>query len=160
MPSGSATPIVGPLFVGQREIDFFNCVNKELIQKIVAQRVTYYSVSEEHTKANDLYNEAITKTVYTPVVINALVLFMDPTQTTTNFSIDTIYQIEVYFHEHELTERNIIPQVGDFMKFGEVYYEILTLTSPQIIFGQIDNKVMKKATARVARTSNFEIVGE
>ena len=47
----------GPLFVGHREIDFFNHIGKELIQRIIDQKVIYYSVSEEHTKSHKLYDE-------------------------------------------------------------------------------------------------------
>ena len=160
--SGSITarPLIGPLFVTPKEIDFFNSITKELIQKIVAQEITYYSVSEEHTKTHDLYEEAIRKTVFVPVTINALVLYNPPKQTVSQFSIDTIYTIEIYFYIHELQERNIIPREGDFVKYGETLYEIEKLTQPQITFGQIDHKVMVKAEARVARESQFDIVNE
>jgi hypothetical protein len=147
----------GPLFVGTREIDFFDSITKELIQKIVSQKVFYYPVSAEHTKTNELYDEAIRKTVYTPVEIKALILYNEPNQTVSQFSYDTIYSIEVYFHIHELKERNIIPREGDFVKFGKIMYEIEKLVQPQIVYGQIDEKVMLKATCRVSRKSQFEV---
>ena len=105
------------LFIDTKEISFFHDVNKELIQKIVGQKIIYYSISDEHTRTNDLYDEAVIKTVFTPVEVNALVLYSDPVETTTKFSIDTIYQIEVYFYDNELKERNIIPRAGDFVKY-------------------------------------------
>jgi len=148
----------GPLFVGDREITFFNSVTKELIQKIVSQKVFYYSVSEKYTKVDDLYDEAIKKTVYTPIEINALILYNEPTQTASQWSIDTIYSIEVYFHIHELQERKVIPREGDFVKFGEIVYEIEKLTQPQMVYGQIDEKVMLKAICRVSRKSQFEVL--
>ena len=148
----------GPLFVGNQEINFFNSINKEVIQKIISQKVIYYSVSEKHTKTHQLYDEAIRKTVFTPVEVNALVLYNEPTQTATQFSIDTVYSIEAYFHYHELEERNIIPREGDFVKFGKIMYEIEKLTQPQIVYGQIQNKVMVKAVCRVARKGQFEVL--
>jgi|SRR3990167_224587 len=158
--SGSITarPLIGPLFVTPKEIDFFNSITKELIQRIVAQEITYYSVSEEHTKTHDLYEEAIRKTVFVPVTINALVLYDPPKQTANQFSIDTIYSIEAYFHIHELRERNIIPREGDFVKFGNIFYEIEKLTRPQIVYGQMDHEVMVKAECRVSRRSQFDFV--
>jgi hypothetical protein len=150
-------PVPSPLFVGAKELSFFNSVTKELVQKVVSQRLTYYSVSSEHTKAHDLYDEAITKTVFIPLEINALVYYDAPEQTNTSFSIDTIYKIEIYFHLYELEERNIKPKEGDFVKFGEIMYEIQNLTQPQITFGQINEKVMTKAVCIVSRKSQFEI---
>ncbi len=146
-----------PLFVSSRELDFFTGINKELIQRIIGQKIVYYSVSEELTKTHSLYNEALRKTTLRPVEINALILFVDPQQTNTNFGIDTIYKIEVYFHKSELAERLIVPHEGDFVKFGAVFYEIEQLTEPQITFGQIDHKVMLKAVCRVSRQSQFDI---
>jgi hypothetical protein len=151
-------PCEGPLFVGDREIDFFDHIGKELIQRIVGQKIIYYSVSEEHTKTHNLYEEAINKTVFTPVEINALVLYKDPVQTSSQFSIDTIYSLEVYFQIHELRERNIIPREGDFIRWGDVTYELEKLTFPQIYFGKINQKVMVKADARVARKSQFQVL--
>lgn len=151
------SPEDAPLFVNDQEVNFFNSISKELIQRIVGQKVVYYSVSQEHTKVDDLYNEAVRKTVWRPVEINALILYQAPEQTNTGFGIDTIYRIEIYFHKAELTERLVNPREGDFVKFGEVMYEIESLTEPQIVFGQIENKVMLKATCRVSRESQFDV---
>lgn len=152
--------LIGPLFVTPREINLFNQINKELIQRIVAQKIIYYSVSQEHTKTNKLYDEAISKTIFQPVEINARVLYKTPDQTVGQFSIDTVYAIECYFHISELQERNIIPREGDFVKFGNTVYEIEKLTRPQITYGQIDHEVMVKADCRVSRKSQFEVLDE
>lgn len=146
------------LFVSDKELHFINSLNKELIQNVVNQKITYYSVSEEHTKSNDLYNESIHKTVFSPVEINARLLLKAPQQTTTGFSIDTSYEIEAYFHMDELLQRNITPREGDYMKWGKVVYEIKKLTRPQIIAGQIEQEMMIKAECIVSRKSNFDVV--
>ena len=146
------------LFLGQKEINFFNSITKELIQEIVGQKIIYYAISEEHTNTHRLYDEAMKKTSYRPVEINALILYNEPLQTATQFSIDTIYSIEAYFHIHELRERNIIPREGDFVKFGDILYEIEKLNQPQLVYGQIENQVMTKAICRVSRKSQFEVL--
>lgn len=122
------------LFLSNKELHFFNSLNKEVIQKVVDQKVYYYSISEEHTATNDLYNESIRKTTYQPVELNARVLLKQPEQTTSKFSIDTVYAIEVYFHLDELYQRNLTPREGDFLKWGKVVYEIQKLTKPQITY--------------------------
>lgn len=148
------------LFITGKEIDLFNSLSKETIQKIINQKIIYYAVSAEHSNVNELYNESIQKTVYSPIEINALILYNDPLQTTTNFSIDTVYSIEIYFLENELKERNVEPREGDFCRWNEIYYEIKTLTRPQMYFGQIENKVMLKALCVVSRQSSFAIKEE
>ncbi len=148
------------LFVSDKELHFINSLNKELIQNVVNQKITYYSVSDEHTKSNDLYNESIHKTVFNPVEINARLLFKAPDQTTTNFSMNTSFEMEAYFHMDELVQRNITPREGDFMKWGKVVYEIKKLTKPQIIAGQIEQEMMMKAECVVSRKSNFDVVDD
>ena len=101
------------MFIGPKEIHFFNSINKELIQRIVDQKIVYFSVSDEHTNSNDLYKESIKKTVFNPVEINARVLYKEPKQTTTKFSIDTIYELEIYFHMDELNQRNNVQSKND-----------------------------------------------
>ena len=139
---------------------FFNGINKELIQKIICQKIIYYSVSLEDTNSHRLYDEAVRKTVYTPLEVNALVLYQDPEQKVDQFTIDTIYRVEVYFYQEELRERKLIPRVGDFVKFGNKTYELETLTQPQIVYGQIEREVMVKAIGRIARESQFKVLDD
>lgn len=148
------------LFIGTKEIHFFNQINKELIQKIVNQKIVYFSVSDEHTKSNDLYKESIKKTVFKPVEINARILYKEPKQTNDNFTIDTIFEMEAYFHLDELYQRNINPQEGDFIKWGKVVYEIKNLTSPQLTYGKVEEEVMVKAECVVSRKSQFEVTDD
>ena len=148
------------LFIGPQERAFFDSINKEMIQRIIGQKIIYYSVSIEHTNVDELYGEAISKTVFTPVEINALVEFHDPIQSTTNWSVDARYTISVYIHEKELKERNVEPQIGDYLKHGRIFYEIKTAVRPQTTFGQIENMVMTKLECIVSRESNFNILDE
>lgn len=146
------------LFIGEREVNFYNGINKELLQKVICQKVIYYAVSEEDTHSHRLYGEALQKSVYTPVEVSALVLYQEPEQKVDQFSIDTVYKMEVYFYQEELRERKLVPREGDFLKFGDVVYEIEKLNRPQIIHGQIEKEVMIKAACRVARESQFKVL--
>ena len=148
------------LFIGDREVAFYNGVNKELLQKIICQKIIYYSVSEEDTRSHRLYGEAVSKSVYDPVEINCLVLYQEPEQKVGQFTIDTIRKLEVYFYQEELRERELIPREGDFVKFGDVMYEIEKLNEPQLIYGQIEKEVMVKAVCRSSRQSQFKVLDD
>ncbi len=145
------------LFIGLPEVNFINWIDKELIQDVVGQKIIYYAVAEKLTAADDLYGEAIKKTTYNPVEINALVRYNAPAQTVTQFNMDTVYSIEIYFHLHELNERGITPKEGDFCKYGNSYYEVEQLTRPQLVYGQIDHKVQVRAVCRIARKGQFHV---
>lgn len=148
------------LFIGEKERAFFDSINKETIQRIIGQKIIYYAVSIEHTKVDELYNESISKTVFTPIEINALVEFNEPIESTTNWSIDTRYTLSCYIHEKELKERNVEVREGDYVKFQRIFYEIKTVVRPQLTFGQGENPVMVKIECITSRESNFSILDE
>ena len=143
-------------FVLDREIAFINAISKELIQNVVGQEIEYYSINLVQTKTHRLYQEAVKKTWSAPVKVNALVMWNNSGVTSTNFGIDAKYNTEIYFHTQELIERNLVPKEGDFIEFGQVYFEITSVTQPQIIFGQVNNKIMTKCICIQSREGLFQ----
>lgn len=146
----------GNKFVTDREIAFINAINKELLQRVVGQEIKYYAINLPQTQVHRLYQEAVKKTWAAPVNINALVLYDNPTVKSTNFGQDSDYSAEVYFHTQELTERNVRPREGDFVEFGQVFFEITAVTQPQIVFGEINNKIMTKCVCVPSRQGQFQ----
>lgn len=138
-------------FIGLKEIQFINRVNEELIQAVIGQEVTYYAIIAEKTKTNDLYDEAITKVWSEPTKINCLIYYENTTEAVGVFNPDAKFKVDVYFHTYELAKRNVKPRMGDFVQFGEVLYEIYSVTMPQIIAGQIEQKIMTKCVCGPAR---------
>jgi hypothetical protein len=97
------------------------------------------------------------KVVYQPVEVNARVFYVEPEQSSGQFSSDMTFRIECYFHLDELYQRKLTPRQGDFIKWNKVVYEIQKLTSPQIVYGMIEQEVMLKATCQSVRNSQFEV---
>lgn len=91
-----------------------------------------------------------------PVKINALVKWDNTGVSSTNLGIDSKYTAEIYFHTEELTDRNVVPKEGDFVEFGQVFFEITAVTQPQIVYGQINNKIMTKCICTPSRESQFQ----
>lgn len=147
-------------FITEKERVFIEKINKELIQQFVAQEVIYYAISEEHTVSHKLYQESIDKVWFSPVRINARVEWDNPSVETTNFTLDSKYTLDVYFHTDELDDRNVRPREGDFIEFGQVVFEITAVTQPQIVFGQINNRIMTKCTCVPSREGQFQIHGD
>jgi hypothetical protein len=144
-------------FVTSREVAFINSINRELVQHVVGQEIYYYAISKPETRVHRLYNEAIVKTWSPPVKINALVRWEDNPTKATLLGLDSSPGCEVFFHTQELEERNVVPTEGDFVEFGEVYFEITSFMQPEIVFGQINNKIMTQCKCVPSRQGQFQM---
>lgn len=144
-------------FVTERELKFINDRSKELIQRVVGEEVNYYALEISQNNVHRLYNEAIKKNWAAPVKVNALVLYDNSDVTTTGFGLDSKYTADVYFHTQELVERNVSPREGDFVEYGQIVYEITAVTQPQVVFGQINNKILTKCVCVPSRENQFQI---
>ena len=149
---------MGRKFIGRKEINFVNAINKELIQNVVGQEVFYYAILADKTKVNDLYEEAVTKIWANPVKCNARVMYENTTEQIGVFPPDAKFNVDVYFHSDELVQRNLAPKMGDFVQFGDLMFEIYTVTRPQIIWGLIEQKMMTKCSCGPARKGQFDPV--
>jgi len=146
-----------PLFTGEKERDLVKQVNDELIERVIGQQLLYYPISVEHTKYHDLYGEAIKKTFLPPIRVYVLVDWKGHETETTNYGIDRRSSIDVHFHKRRLTEdQNLFVREGDFVLFGSFYYEIVTLSEPKLLFGQVDHKVEITANCIRAREGLFD----
>jgi len=74
-----------------------------------------------------------------------------------NVGIDTDSIITVYFHKRRLTEdQDMFVREGDFILYGEIYYEIVKLSEPRKLFGQVDHSFEIAGTCRRARRGLFD----
>ena len=126
-----------PMFLGKKERDLVKQVNDELIERVVGQEIVYYPISIEHSNFHPLYGEAIVKNFLPPVRVYALVEWLGYASTTTNVGIDKRLSINVKFHRRRLTEdQNLYIREGDFVLYGEDYFEIVSINDPRQLFGQ------------------------
>lgn len=147
-----------PLFVGKKEKDLVKQVNDEIIERVVGQTVVYYPISLEHTNFHDLYGEAIEKTFLDPIRIYAMVKWNSQNTTTTPLGVDRIEKISVSFHKRRLVEdQDLFVREGDFVQYGENFYEILTLTEPVWLYGQVESSFEINAECVRAREGLFNV---
>lgn len=143
-------------FISRKEVAFVNTVTKELIQRVVGQEVFYYAILADKTKANDLYNEAIEK-IWSPAVkINCLVTYENSQEQIGALPPDSKFSLDVYFHTSELIDQNVKPQMGDFLQFDGIMFEIQQVTESQLMWGMIEQKVMTKCNCIPARKGQFD----
>ena len=129
-----------PLYLGEKEKNLVKQVNDEIIERVVGQTITYYPISREHTNYN-LYGEAIQKTFLSPIKVLALVEWEGSKTVTQAFGIDRRTSITVHFHRRRLTEdQDLFVREGDYVLYGDTYYEIVTVAETKNLFGQVDSK--------------------
>ena len=147
-----------PLFLGKKERDLVKQVNDELIEREIGQTVAYYPIDIERTNYHDLYGEALVKTFLPPVRVHALVEFEGiNTKYSTNIGLDKESSVTVHFHKRRLTEdQDLYVREGDFILYGSIHYEIVTLSEPKQLFGQIDHLLEISAKCVRAREGLFD----
>mgnify|MGYP003629214790 FL=1 len=130
------------MFLGEKEKNLVKQVNDEIIERVVGQDVLYFPINIEHTNYHPLYGEAMEKTFLHPIRVYALVEFQGvETTDMDNFAIDKSTKIKINFHRRRLTEdQNLFVREGDFARFGEIYYEIVKLIEPRLLFGQPESR--------------------
>ena len=147
-----------PLFFGKKERDLVKQVNDELIEKVIGQQILYYPIDLQTTRFHELYGEAIEKTFLPPVRVYALVEFTEfSTKYMENVGVDAESEIQVHFHKRRLEEdQELFVREGDFVLYGDKYYEIVTLSKPKNLFGQVEHSFEISAKCRKARKGLFD----
>ena len=112
----------------------------------------------EATNFHDLYGEAIEKTFLPPIRVYALVNFDEEGSSyLDSVGIDSMSQITVHFHKRRLTEdQDLFVRQGDFVLYGERYYEIVKTSSSRKLFGQVNQTFEISATCKRARKGLFD----
>ena len=147
-----------PLFLGKKERDLVKQVNDELIERVIGQQIVYYPIDIDRTNYHSLYGEAINKSFLPPIRVYALVDYEGiQTKFDTNIGLDKESTITVHFHKRRLTEdQDLFVREGDFVLYGDIYYEITVLSEPIKIFGQVDHKMEISAKCVRAREGLFD----
>jgi hypothetical protein len=71
--------------------------------------------------------------------------------------IDAESIITVNFHKRRLTEdQDLFVREGDFILYGNTYYELTKLSEPKKLFGQVDQTFEITAIAKRARKGLFD----
>ena len=146
-----------PMFLGEKERNLVKQVNDEVAERVLGQQVLYYSIDVDHTNFHPLYGEAMEKTFLPPVRVYAMVEFQGiESSYLESVGVDKITKITVKFHKRRLTEdQNLYVREGDFVLYGDIYYQIVKLTESKQLFGQIDHRFEIIAECSRARDGLF-----
>lgn len=146
-----------PMFFGKKERDLVKQVNDEIIERVVGQQVLYFPIDLETTNYHPLYGEAIEKTFLPPIRVHALVEYQGVETTfMENVGLDKATKIKVNFHKRRLTEdQNLFVREGDYVRYADIFYQIVKLMEPKILFGQPEHRFEIQAECIRARDGVF-----
>jgi hypothetical protein len=146
-----------PMFFGKKERDLVKQVNDEIIERVVGQQVLYFPIDLETTNYHPLYGEAIEKTFLPPLRVHALVEYQGiETNFMENVGLDKMTKIKVNFHKRRLTEdQNLFVREGDYVRYADVFYQIVKLIEPKVLFGQPEHRFEIQAECIRARDGVF-----
>ena len=148
-----------PMFFGEKEKDLVKQINDEIIERVVGQQVLYFPIDVDSTDFHPIYGEAIEKNFMHPIRVFALVEYQGvETSDMENIALDKATKIKVNFHKRRLTEdQNLFVREGDFVRFGEIFYEIVKLIEPKVLFGQPETRFEIGAECIRARDGLFNV---
>jgi len=149
------------LFIGDREVQYLNDLSTEFIESIVQQQIVYYPVEDSLTQSDDLYGESTKKNFRNPIQIYCRVFLANHEMRTGNMGSDNFYEIELYFQrDRVIQDLGFYPRIGDVAFWNEKYFEIKTVTEPQLFGGLSQHRVAIICKAVIARQEVFTAAKE
>ena len=147
-----------PFFVPQKEINLIDSMNEELIDEVLGQYVDIYKVSIDDTETN-IYGESTTKYYNIGFRVNCMLMYNEPETVQDEFGADVNSSIDMYFQRNNLASGslNFYPEVGDITDWNEHFWEINSVTEPQLIAGHQGYRHSIVASAHRSRLSNLQI---
>lgn len=146
------------LFITPREIDLISDLTKEVIKDVAGQKVYYYRVREDLSDVHDVYEESPSKVFDPPIEIEARVEYQPEEIRTNKFGNEEFYSIEVFFHERDLLDRDIVVRTGDYFSYGDTFFEITSAVVESNVYGQIEHSIGTKVVGKQARLGQIDVV--
>ena len=145
-----------PLFRSNRDIEFVKRITREVIERVVGEKVTYYPISKKFTREN-IYGESKDKVFDPPVELFALVEWLEQDVTTNTFGQDIIYRLNVFIHKEHLNLQEVSPKEGDVIDYDNKKFEIHTIQTPTQIFGKSGRDIGVQMICQTIRESQFKV---
>lgn len=143
------------LFVTGREMDLIQHWTKEIIADVIGETVYYFAISREKSDVHDVYDEAIKKIFENPIKLDALVAWDPSAVVATEFGTEQGRTIKVYLQSRDLINKEISVSEGDFISYGDQFFEIVSAITMRNVFGQVEYTDGIELVCEEARASQF-----
>jgi hypothetical protein len=142
------------LFRSKHDIEYLKRVNKELVERVVGEKITYYAISNKFTRKN-IYGESKEKIFDPPIEVYALVRWKDQTIKTDRFGQDVVYEIAFFPLLDTLREKNLSPREGDYVEYDAKRFEITQISYPRQMLGKEEENFYIKLDCVTVREGVF-----
>lgn len=143
-----------PLFRSKHNLEYIRRKNKELVEHVIGEKITYYAISKKFTQTN-VYGEAKEKIFDPPTEIHAMIKWKDQVIKTDKFGQDVSYEIAFYPLLDTLEEKNLSPREGDFVEYDQKFFEITQISYPRQMLGKEDENFYLQLDCVTAREGVF-----
>jgi len=123
------------LYGEERDISLFRQINKELLERIIEQKIGYYKISLDNTVSN-IYGESSQKIFSDPVLLNCLITRGDQNTKDDDFGPDRLRSVSFAFLKQHLIDVNLVPEIGDILEWNGNYYEVNGWIENQLVVGK------------------------
>ena len=104
---------------------------------------------------HDVYEEALHKIFNPPIEVECLVEWQPSEVKTTQYGHEQIKVITAYLHNRDLIDRDIDIKQGDYISYGEYFFEITSFVYDKLIYGQVERIASVKLMAKQARIEHI-----
>lgn len=130
------------LFLSDKEIDLFNKLNEEMLSNFTGQYIYFHEIDSQKTSTHPLYDEANGVIIFKqPKKIHALVNISELDNFFEQAQVKEDSIIEVYMTKKTFDTLGVIEPrelIGNYISWGDKFYEIAKCVSPQLIYGEPD----------------------
>lgn len=147
-----------PRFVSQRDFEFFQHINREIVVDVVDVEIILYKIINDIVKVN-IYGESMEKPHYRGISLNGLIKYPKKVmETEAGFGYDvTQTDVEFRFVRKTLQDVNVYPEVGDIIRYNENFYSIHNVNEAQLIAGRPEYNQTILCECHLTRRSNLNI---
>lgn len=122
-------------FFKQRDFNFFQSLNKELVNDFVETPVIIYKLDLGQTESN-LYGESVGgKSYQVGFQVNCYIERSDQATNYEGFGSDTQQGIQFRFLRSILKDVSLVVQVGDIISFNDAYFEVDNVIDNELVAG-------------------------
>mgnify|MGYP001579483384 FL=1 len=143
-------------FGSDRDISLMVNIGRELLHDIIEQEVLYHKLSLEDTDVN-LYGESLSKSYWNAVKINCLITRGDQVIDIQEFGPDLGREASFAFIRQDLTDKNVVPEVGDILEWHNDFYEVDTVKENQLFLGSDNSYNLQSSTAGYGRSISIVV---
>ena len=143
-------------FVSQRDVDFFDGLNSELIDSIIDTKINVFKVSLHDTEVN-LYGESMSKVFFPGVTVGCLITPEDSAVAMVEYGPDIDQAASFAFHRKTLQTQNLYLEIGDIIEWNSGYYEVNNIIENQFISGQTTHSHSILCTTHLTRKSKLKL---